>query len=78
MILASSLIPGVAIFFLKESSVVLRTTLNLTGAGVKLALVAVLLWAVSKGETFEARLSLLPNMDLVLRADALSLMFFGV
>ncbi len=78
MILASSLIPGVAIFFLKESSVVLRTTLNLTGAGVKLALVAVLLWAVSKGETFEARLSLLPNMDLVLRADALSLMFIAL
>ncbi len=78
MILASSLIPGVAIFFLKESSVVLRTTLNLTGAGVKLALVAVLLWAVSKGETFEARLSLLPNMDLVLRADALSLLFIAL
>ncbi len=78
LILASSLIPGVAIFFLKERSVVLRTTLNLTGAGVKLVLVAVLLWAVSKGETFEARLSLLPNMDLVLRADALSLMFIAL
>lgn len=78
LILASSLVPGVAIFFLKERSVVLRTTLNLLGAGVKLVLVAVLLWAVSQGETFESRLSLLPNMDLVLRADALSLLFIAL
>ncbi len=78
LILASSLLPGVAIFFLKERSVVLRTTLNLLGAGVKLVLVAVLLWAVSQGETFETRLSLLPNMDLVLRADALSLLFIAL
>ncbi len=78
LILASSLVPGVMIFFVKEESTALRSTLNMLGASVKLLLVGALIWGVYQGQTFEARLSLLPQMDLVLHADALSLLFVGL
>lgn len=75
LILASSLLPGVVIFFLAEERHTLRTALNLGGAGLKLLLVGVLIAGVSAGEVFESRLTLLPGMDLVLNADALSVLF---
>lgn len=78
LILASSLLPGLAIFFLSESSVKIRTTLNLFGALLKLALVGVMAWGVLHGVAYEARLPLLPKLDLVLRADALSLLFVSL
>ena len=78
LILASSLVTGLVIFFLKEQSVLLRTVLNLSGAGVKLILVGILMWGVYQGQTFEARLPLLPNIELVLHADALSLLFVSL
>ncbi|OOG24726.1 NADH dehydrogenase [Thioalkalivibrio denitrificans] len=74
-ILMSSLVPGVIIFFLGERSRRLRTTLNLTGAGLKLVLVGVLLDGVRRGEVYELRAALLPGVELVLAADALSLLF---
>ncbi|MBW6509083.1 MAG: monovalent cation/H+ antiporter subunit D family protein [Desulfuromonadales bacterium] len=74
-ILSSSLLPGLIIFTLPEQSVRLRTILNLGGAGVKLLLVAVLFLHVAQREYAELRLPLLPDMELVLRADALSLLF---
>src|SRR6056297_476552 len=74
-ILLSSLLPGLIIFTLPEESVRLRTTLNLTGALLKLLLVAVLFLRVAQREYAELRLPLLPDMELVLRADALSLLF---
>jgi multicomponent Na+:H+ antiporter subunit D len=74
-ILASSFIPGVVIFFLSEESHRLRIALNLIGAGTKIALVGWLLLAVQRGETFMVRVELLPGIDLVLTADALSLLF---
>ena len=39
LILLSSMVPGLIIFFLKESRRTLRTTLNLLGAVLKLVLV---------------------------------------
>ena len=75
LILASSLLPGVVIFFLAEEHRGVRTALNLGGATVKLALVAVLIAGVFGGRVFESRLTLLPGMDLVLNADALSVLF---
>ena len=38
LVVASSLLPGLVIFFLRESSHGLRTALNLGGAGLKLLL----------------------------------------
>jgi len=77
-ILASSLVPGIVIFFLREESVRLRTTLNLLGAGIKIALVVALVVGVYNTVTFETRWSLVPGIDLVLHADALSVLFVSL
>jgi multicomponent Na+:H+ antiporter subunit D len=74
-ILMSSLVPGVIIFFLSEQSHRLRTALNLGGAGLKLVLVGVLLAGVQRGQVYELRAVLFPGVELVLAADALSLLF---
>ncbi len=75
LLLASSLLPGLIIFTLAEEQVRLRTLLNLGGALVKLALVGWMLWGVYHGHHYEMRLALLPNLELVLRADPLALLF---
>ncbi len=75
LVIASSLIPGVIIFGLAERQVKLRTALNLCGALLKMALVAAMLWGVYHGQHYEVRWALLPQLELVLRADALSLLF---
>ncbi len=74
-ILASSLVPGLIIFVLAESRIRLRTTLNLFGAVAKLILVGVLLAGVSAGEIYGFRHTVLPGLDLVVKADALALLF---
>lgn len=78
LILASSLIPGIIIFFLREQSTRLRTLLNLLGAGIKIFLVLALIIGVYQGLTFETRWQLVPNIDLVLHADALSVLFVSL
>jgi multicomponent Na+:H+ antiporter subunit D len=75
LILLSSLIPGVVIFFLSEEQHRARTILNMFGATMKIFLVAILIWGVFHGEQFESRFKLLPGLDLVLHADALSVLF---
>lgn len=75
LILFSSFVPGLLIFMLGEGSHRLRTALNLAGAAVKLLLVGVMVAGVSVGEVYESRMTLLPGMDLVLNADALSALF---
>ncbi len=75
LVLASSLLPGLVIFFLPEERVATRTTLNLAGATLKLLLVGVMIWGVFHGHHYETRLPLLPGLDLVLRADPLSMLF---
>ncbi|MCF6235653.1 MAG: monovalent cation/H+ antiporter subunit D family protein [Gammaproteobacteria bacterium] len=75
LVLASSLLPGLVIFFLPEERVAARTRLNLAGAVLKLVLVGVMIWGVFHGHHYEARLPLLPGLDLVLRADPLSMLF---
>jgi multicomponent Na+:H+ antiporter subunit D len=66
---------GVAIFALGEARQRARTAVNLAGALLKLGLVWVLLDAIRAGYEFEFRMPLLPGLDLVLAADALSLLF---
>ena len=74
-IVASSLLPGLVIFFLREGSHGLRTVLNLTGAGLKLVLVGVMIWGVFHEHVYETRWTLAPGLDLVLHADTLSVLF---
>ena len=71
----SSLLPGLVIFALPEQRHGLRTLLNLTGAVIKIALVAWMLWGVLHGHHYEARLDLLPGLDLLLRVGPLAILF---
>ena len=76
LVILSSLLPGVVIFFIPDKRVRLRTTLNLAGALVKLSAVLLILIGVQSGMTFETRSPALPNgLDFVLRIDALSMLF---
>jgi multicomponent Na+:H+ antiporter subunit D len=75
LVVLTSLVTGLVIFFLQEEQVRLRTVLNLAGATVKLALVGIMLWGVFHGHRYDTRFPFLPELDLVLRADALALLF---
>lgn len=75
LIMLSSLIPGLLIFATRENQQTLRTTLNLSGATVKLLLVGLMLYGVSEGREFRFELPFLENAPLVLHGDALSLQF---
>lgn len=75
LVVLSSLVPGLIIFALPEERMRLRTALNLGGAVVKLLLVGWMQWGVAQGHHYEVRLALLPDIDLVLRADSLALLF---
>jgi multicomponent Na+:H+ antiporter subunit D len=74
-IVLSSMLPGAFIFLVKEESHVLRGVLNMFGAIIKLVLVGTLIWGVFLGGVFESRLTIAPGLDLVLHADALSVLF---
>jgi len=75
LIVLSSLAPGLATFLLREESHALRTLLNLFGAVTKLLLVGVMIWGVFHEQIYETRWTLAPGLDLVLHADALSVLF---
>ncbi len=75
LILLSSLLPGLVIFLLKENNHILRTSLNLLGAFTKLGLVGLLIWGVFHEWVTEMRWEIAPGLDLVLHADALSVLF---
>ncbi|MHB1142929.1 MAG: monovalent cation/H+ antiporter subunit D family protein [Sulfuricaulis sp.] len=78
LVLSSSLITGLAIFFLPEERHGLRSALNLTGALAKLVLIAIMLWGVFNGLQYETRYALLPGIDFALRADALAMLFVAL
>ena len=73
--LVLSVIVAVVVFLLPEPRARLRASVNLTGAGLKLALVVALVPAVVAGARPEWRGALLPGLALVLRAEPLSLLF---
>jgi len=77
-VLASSLVPGLVIFFLPEAWIGTRTTLNLFGAVAKLALVGSLLVGVQAGQEYVVRFAVLPGNDLALKADDLALLFVAL
>jgi len=74
-ILLSSLLPGVIIFTLKEENFAARTTLNLIGAVVKIALILIMDIGIFFGNNYETRLQLINGIELVLKADPLSALF---
>jgi multicomponent Na+:H+ antiporter subunit D len=76
--LLSSLVPGVWIFFLAESRVGWRTFLNLLGATIKLGLIGLMMWGVYHEVQYELVLPLAAGLDVVLRADALGMLFVSL
>ncbi len=75
LIVLSSLVVGLVIFFLPEDRIRTRTVLNLGGALAKLVLVGIMFRGIFRGHHYETRLPFLPGLDLVLRADALAVLF---
>ncbi len=78
LILLTSLLPAALTFCLPQESHRLRNALSLGGALVKLALIVAMLFAVAGGARFDARLTLAPGLDLILRIDALALLFVSL
>ncbi len=74
LILLTSLLPGLVIFVLPEERIGWRTGLNMGGSFFKLVLIGLMIWGVRYGHIYEIRLPLLPDLDLVLKADAMSVM----
>ena len=74
-ILLSSCLTGLVIFFLREESHRVRTWLNLLGAGLKLILVAALLWGIYQKQTYALAFEFLPGLPFALGADANSVLF---
>jgi multicomponent Na+:H+ antiporter subunit D len=75
LVVLSSFVPSLLIFGLGDRQARLRRWLYLGAEVVKLALVGVMLRGVYVGEQYEFRLPLLPGIDLLLRANALALLF---
>lgn len=75
LLVLTSLVPGFIIFFLDEEDFNMRTALNMIGAISKLILIGFMIDGLIRGTEYETRLPLLPGIDLVLRADTLSILF---
>ena len=74
-LLLTALIPAGIIFFLPDDRERLRSFINLAGAVLKLALVGYMILSVEAGDVYETRFALVPGLDLLLRVDALALLF---
>lgn len=78
LIVFSSFLPGIVIFFLREEQATLRRTLNLAGAVVKMALTGVMLAGVAAGQRYEMAVPIVSNVLFVLRIDPLALLFVSL
>lgn len=78
LILMTSLVPAALTFFIDDDRRILRNTLNLGGAVLKLGLVAFMLVEVAGGAVYESRLEFAPNLYLLLQVDALALLFLSL
>lgn len=75
LLMACAFAPSIITFFLDEDRARLRNAVNIAGALVKLLLVAWLIEGVTHGEVYETRLAFVPGLYLLLRVDALALLF---
>ena len=78
LIVLTSLVPACITFFLAQDSHTLRNGLNLCGAVLKLGLIVWMLFAVAGGASYEATLTLAPGLVMLLRVDALALLFISL
>jgi multicomponent Na+:H+ antiporter subunit D len=75
LVLMTSLVTAVVIFALGEQRVRERTFFNLLGALAKIALVLFMVWGVFHERVFETRWRFMPQLDFVLRADSMTILF---
>ncbi|MEE4331816.1 MAG: proton-conducting transporter membrane subunit [Wenzhouxiangella sp.] len=75
LILSTSLVPALITFFLAQDNHIWRNLINIGGAVLKLGLVVYLLVEVARGTFHEVRIDLVPGAFLLLRVDALALLF---
>ena len=78
LVLSTSLIPAVINFLLEERQQRTRIAVNVVGALAKVATVVVMFEGVARNATYETGFALLPGLDLILRVDALSLLFLSL
>jgi multicomponent Na+:H+ antiporter subunit D len=78
LIVLATIASAAGILALREDQRRLRALVGLGGSALTLVLVVALVAGVRAGETFEARLPFLPGEDILLQADALSVLFVGL
>ena len=78
LVLSTSLFAAAVMFLISERSATLRNTVNLLAATVQFVLVMWMALRVLGEAQYETRLSIVAGIDLVLRADALGIMFVGL
>jgi len=78
LVLMTSLVASGIIFWVNEERSGLRSGINLGAAVLKIILILVILVGVAAGQVYETRFALLADIDFVLRADALGVMFAGL
>jgi multicomponent Na+:H+ antiporter subunit D len=74
----TSMVAGIVIFFLKEEQHQLRTFINLAVAGIKVILVHIMVLGVYQNRFYEFRMTMFGDVDFVLHADSLSLLFVSL
>ena len=75
LVLMTSALPGLVIFFIPETRRTLRSLLNVGAALVKLQLVGLLLLGLYAGESYHWQWPLMPGLTLSLKVDALAGLF---
>ncbi len=78
LVLCTSLLAAPVIFALPEERSQTRTIINLAAAVAKLVLVAGMIMGVYLGHHYEMRFAVLQDVNFILRADALGLLFAGL
>ncbi|MFP4044143.1 MAG: complex I subunit 5 family protein [Rhodosalinus sp.] len=78
LLLLTSLVPASISFFLAQDSYRMRNALNLGGAVLKVGLIVAMLIAIAGGAGYEAEIPLAPGLVLLLKIDALALLFVSL
>jgi multicomponent Na+:H+ antiporter subunit D len=78
LVIGTSLVTGFVIFLLREEQFVLRTTMNLAGAVLKLIFIGVIVWLYFVGYDLETRLAFVPGIDFVFKVDFLAILFMSL
>lgn len=78
LVLGTSLLAAMIIFLVPENQRVVRGLVNLGAALIKLVLVIWMLFGILDQQVYETRFELVPGIDFILRADAMSMIFMGL